>query len=367
VAAGLMRRSFVNLSRAPLGFNPDRVVTAWMPVSFRQFPDVQARWRLHADVLARVRAVPGVEAASAGSPPPFHQLQFTRRYGRSGEATRAGRATQQTVTPGYFSVMGTKLVAGRDVTADDIVQRRPVVIVDARIARELWPRDAIGQRLAIQSGQRVTDLEVIGVTEPVRVKDIRDAGLPTLFVPYHLFAIEMALVIETDLPATALEPVLRTIVQEAGTGRAVFDVWPLAVYVERSMADTRFIMLVLTAFAVVSLLLAGIGLYGTLTYLTMRRSREFGVRLALGASGWQILALVAREGLVLTAVGTVAGMLGALAAARAIRGLLYGVDAIDAGTLVSVAALVGVLSIASCLKPAWAAGRTDPTTALRAE
>ena len=366
VAAGLMLRSFANLQKTNLGFQADRVITAWMPVSFRKFPDLDAKWKLHQNVLDRVRAIPGVEAASAGSPPPFHSLQFTRFYGRYSDGPPSSTATLQSVLPGYLPITGTRLLAGRDFTDDDIRHRRPVVIVDSRIARELWPGGAVGQHLAL-SGRPVWNLEVIGVTEPVRVTDVRDDRVPHVFIPYHRFAIEMALVIKTDLPAAALAPAIRRAAAEAGTDRAVFDVWPMQTYVDRSIASTRFMMLVLSGFACAALLLAGIGLYGTLAYLTSQRAREFGVRLALGASRRQILMLVSREGLALTAAGIVAGLAAAMAVAQLLRSLLFGVGPLDPATLAGVTALVAVIAMAACMRPAWTAGTTDPTNALRAD
>jgi putative ABC transport system permease protein len=240
------------------------------------------------------------------------------------------------------------------------------VIVDARIARELWPQGAVGQRLAL-SGRPVWNLEVIGVTEPVRVTSVRDDSLPHLFIPFHRFPIEMALVMKTTLPPAALEPLVRQAAAEAGTGRAVFDVWPMQTYVDRAIAGTRFMMLVLAGFAAAALLLAAIGLYGTLAYLSSQRAREFGVRLALGATRPQILRLVAGEGLTLTAAGMAAGLLGALAAAQALRSLLYGVQPVDPSTLAAVGLMVLGIAAAACLRPAWSASRVDPARTLRAD
>ena len=367
VAAGLMLRSFVNLMSVPLGFTPDRVVTAWMPLSFREFPNVNARWTVHNTVLEQIRALPGIEAASAGTPLPFHQLQFTRLYGRSEDGAPVARATQQSVMPGYIDVVGTRVLEGRDFTADDIVHQRSVVMIDARIARQLWPAGAIGQRLALASGQRVSELEVIGVTEPVRVTEVRDDQMPHLFVPYHLNATNMALVIKTSVPPAALQPALRKIARDAGTGRAIFDVWPLREYVNRSTADTRFTMIILSGFAGVSVLLAMIGLYGTLSYLSSQRSREFGVRVALGATRWRIVGLVAREGVVLTIGGAAIGVVAALGMTQILRGLLYGVEPVDSATLSAAVLLISSLAMVACLKPAWSAGKADPLVALRYE
>jgi ABC-type antimicrobial peptide transport system permease subunit len=197
--------------------------------------------------------------------------------------------------------------------------------------------------------------------------EVRDDEMPHVFVPYHLNATDMALVIRTSVPPAALQPALRKIAQDAGTGRAVFDVWPLSEYVSRSTADTRFTMTILSGFAAVSVLLAMIGLYGTLSYLSSQRSREFGVRVALGATRWRIVAIVAREGFALTLAGAVIGVVAALGITQILRGLLYGVEPVDAVTLGCVVVLIGALAMVACLKPAWSAGKADPLIALRYE
>jgi len=367
VAAGLMLRSFVNLHETPLGFTPDGIVTAWMPLSHRMHPDPGTRWRVHEGILERVAALPGVAAVSGASPPPFHRFTIVERYAPAGDTAPGANATLQSALPGYLGVVGTRLVSGRDFTGDDLRQGRPVVIVDERIARDLWPGGAVGQRLWVGINSRAETLEVIGVAEPVRVTDLKGESLPHLFVPYHEFAIDMVLAIRTNVPAEALAPVLKQIAADAGTGRAVIDVWPMRDYVDRALGETRFLMLVLAGFAVVSLLLAAIGLYGTLAHLTAQRSREFGVRLALGATGRQLLALVAGEGIALTIAGAALGAAGALAAARAMRSLLFGVEPVDPLTLGGVTALVAIVALAATLRPARAAAAVDPVTVLRAD
>ena len=368
VAAGLMLRTFLNLSQAPLGFQPERVLTVWMPISFRQFAGFDARWRLHRDAIARVRALPGVEAVSAVSPAPFGPLQFQRRFGRGDDPAPSAVTSLQVVLPGYFDVAGTRVVEGRDFSDEDLALGRQVVVIDSRIAHALWPQGAVGERLALASGRKVVQLDVIGVTEPVRTRQVRDDVTPQVFVPYHFFSVEMALAIRTSTASMApgLEPAIRRTIAELGTGRAV-DVRPLSEFVRDSMAETRFTMLVLGAFALAAVLLAAVGLYGTLAYLASQRVREFGIRLALGSTRRQILGLVAGEGLRLTAIGAVLGVVGAFAAAQVLRRLLYGVEPADAATLVAVGVVVLGLGVAACLRPAWTASRTNPMTTLSSE
>ena len=160
---------------------------------------------------------------------------------------------------------------------------------------------------------------------------------------------------------------IRRVVEALGTNRPVVDIRPMQYYVDQSIGDTRFMMLMLTAFAAASLLLAGIGLYGTLAYLISQRTQEFGVRMALGANAAAVAAMVAREGALLAGGGAAIGMAVALAVAGSLRSLLYGVAPIDATTVVSVACLIAIVAIAAASLPAWRAARVDPAVALRSE
>jgi predicted permease len=366
VAAGLMLRTFANLTSAPLGFETAHLVSAKVAYSLRAFPRTADRWRLHREVVDRVAAVPGVEEVSAGGPPPFDDWLPTRLYGREGDATTQSRATIQSVMPGYLRVTRTRLLAGREFTDDDIEQQRPVVIIDARMAAQLWPEGAIGQRLAYGSGRPPLLLEVIGVTEPVRALRVREDRVPHFFVPYHLFAVEQALVMRTRETAAAIGPAVKRAVESLGTRRPVYDIRPLQAYADASLADTRFMMLVLAGFGLASIALAAVGLYGTLAYLTSLRTQEFGVRMALGASAWQVLRAVTGEGIALAAAGAALGLAGALAATGALRGLLYNVTPFDGVTLAAVVGIVSATALVASIHPAWRASRTNPMHVLRA-
>ena len=324
VGAGLMLRTFHNLVNAPIGFDPASVLTARVPISFSAHPDTETRWAFYErEILPEIRALPGVVDASAGGPLPFSPSRVTRRYGRGDEEGSAlPLATQQSVLPGYLRVMGIPLREGRDFTIEDLEAQRPVAIVDERIARELWPDGAVGERLVVQAGpESVQTLEVVGVTAPVRTTGVRDDGTPHFFVPHHLFAIELALVIKTDAGVAALAPAIKRIV-EPRSHRAAFDVRPMDDYVAGSIGDARFMLLVLLGFAAASLLLTIAGVHGTLAYLTAQRTRELGVRLALGAPARLVLRMVVGEAAALAAAGAVIGLAGAAAAAGALRGML---------------------------------------------
>jgi len=364
---GLMLRSFLNLRKAPLGFDPGNVVTAKVPFSMRQYPHLAERWAFLRDVMQQVRAVPGVRAVSAARPLPLDG-QETRRVGRVDRPDAPPiLATQQIAAPGYLAAIGTRLLAGRDFTEDDVTSERNVTIIDESLARRLWPEGAIGKVLAVYRTGWRNDLEVIGVTAPVRSTAVRDEGIPHYVMPYGLYPVEMSLVVKTRETAQQMAPWIRGAVSAAHSSRAPFDIRPMSDYVADSVGDTRFLLLVLAAFAGAAILLAGVGLYGTLAYLTAQRTREFGIRLALGSTASGIVAIVVREGVLLGTVGAALGLAGAAAATGAIQGLLYGVRPLDGMTLIGVVALVGTIALAAAGVPAWRASRIDPQASLRGE
>ena len=360
---GLMLRSFLNLMHTPLGFDPADVVTAQVPFSLRRFPETGQQLALMRDVLERVRAIPRVQSASAASPLPLAD-QENRRVGRADQPDVPPiRATQQGALPGYLAVIGTPLQEGRDFTYDDVAAKRNVTIIDERLAKRLWPEGAIGKRLSVYRTGWRQDLEVIGIIAPVRVTRVRDDNIPHYMMPDA----SNTLVIKTHEPAERMAQRIKLAVDEAHVGRAAFNIRPMSDYVSDSVGDTRFIMSVLAAFAGASVLLAAVGLYGTLVYLTVQRTREFGIRMALGASVKVIVAIVIRESLLLAATGVGLGLLGVAAVTRAIRELLYGVQPLDTLTLLAIVGLVAIVALGAASLPAWRATRIDPQTSLRSD
>jgi predicted permease len=366
IAAGLMLRTFANLLDTPVGFDPAHVVTARISLDLNRFSTVDSRSAFYRNAIARVRDLPGVEAASIGGPPPLAPVQGTQRlWRREDPEPTPVISLQRSVMPGYLGVMGIPLRGGRDISDDDIRQRRQVVVIDERLARLLWDGNAVGKQLGVGSAKG--PLEVVGVAGPVRARSIRDPETPMIYVPSHVYEIEQTLVLRTRVPLSTIAPEIKKAVEALGPGRPVFDIRPMKDIVEASIDTTRFTMLVLSGFAIAALVLAGIGLYGTLAYLTAQRTQEFGVRLALGASAGSILRLVISEGCLLTVTGAAAGLAGAIALARTMRGLLYGVSPIDGVTIATVLALVATVALVAVARPAWRAAQVDPTTALRAD
>ena len=366
IGGGLMLRSFWNLTNAPLGFDPSGLVTARVQMSFRAFPDLESKLRLITGAVDAVRQLPGVEAVAAAGPLPMPQPN-NRSFAREGAPESGVLASQQPVLPGYLALTRTRLIQGRDVSDDDLRANRMVAVVDQRLADRLYPEGALGKNLQMKIGARLALAEIVGVTPPVRAVRVSDADLPHVFLSYNVMQVEPWLVVRTSKTVAMIAPEIRRTVEALGTTRPVVDIRPMRDYVDLSIGDTRFTMLMLTALAAASLLLAGIGMYGTLAYLISQRTQEFGVRMALGATAASVMGLVAREGALLSAIGAAIGVSVALAMSGSLRGLLYGVAPMDSTTVLAVALLIGFVAITATSIPAWRAARVDPTTALRAE
>jgi putative ABC transport system permease protein len=374
--AGLMLQSFRNLTSSPLGFDPSDVVTARVGISHRRFSAPADRWLLYRNIREAVQGLPGVERVSGASPLPFERSD-TFRFRSVNDAREPVWATQQSVLPNYLNVVRASLRAGRDFSDDDLSGRRDVAIVDEAFARAMWEGEALGQRFARGSGTQQRVLEVVGVmrrTQVTRVLDaqrtaVRDEALPHVLVPYHIYPVPMTLVARTrpgeQSAATGMG--IKRLVEALGVTRAVYDVRPMSSYVQGSIAQSRFSMLVLLVFAATSLLMAAVGVYGTLAYLVSQRTREFALRLALGASARQIAGLVAREGAVLTVTGTMLGVAGAIGVGHLLRTLLYGVASIDAWTMAGVCVVLGAVAVVAVVDPAWRAARVSPRRALEAD
>jgi len=360
-----MLRSFLNLLDTRLGFNPADIVTVQIPFNFDRYPTMDRRWALLRDMIERTRAIPGVQAVSAARPLPLAGDQQTRRVGAAEQPDVPPiLATQQGAIPGYLRVVGTPLLTGRDFTDTDMLQRQKVTIVDEVLARRLWPEGAIGKRLIVYRTGHQDEVEVIGVTAAVRATRVRDANIPHFVLPDEY---PETLLIKTHRSPDSLAPEIAAAIDSTHSGRATFDLRPMSEYVSDSIGDTRFVLLVLGTFAWASVLLTAVGLYGTLAYLTARRTREFGIRMALGSSLPGIVAIVMRESVLLAAAGVVFGMAGLAFVTGALKGLLYGVAPLDGVTLIAVVALVGLLAFIAASVPAWRAARIDPQLSLRTD
>jgi predicted permease len=370
--AGLLIKSFWLLRQVDPGFRVEQVVAAEVPMpSFSGDSLVRARQYYDA-VVERVRAIPRVRSAAAASLVPFGGRSGTGPIETETHPTPAGgvppTVEMATVTPEYFRTMGIPLLAGRGFESTDREGSPNVVLVDAVAARALWPaEEAVGKR--VRYVWRSDWMTVVGVTGAVKRDGLGVAERPSLYLPMQqaLFPSTMQLVVRAEGDAASLAPSLRAAVAAVDRNVPVSHIRALRELVSASAARPRFTMTLLGVFATVALLLGAVGIYGVIACAVAQRTREMGVRMALGANGSDVLTMVLRKGATLAAVGAAIGLLGALAGSRLLAGMLYGVTPSDPAVLVAVPVLlVGVALVASFV-PAWRAAHVDPLSAMRVE
>lgn len=372
-AAGLLLKSFWRLHQVGLGFDTNHVLAAEVPLpSFDR--DTTVRGPAFYDaVVARTRTIPGVGIAAAASSLPFGAVAYPAAMEVEAHPLPPGsiplEPIRTTVTPDYFRALAIPLLRGRAFTDADRAGSPLVTIVDASAAKTFWPNeDAIGQRIRYVWDKNW--FTVVGIVGDVTRDSLSGSVQPSLYLPMaQSFAQEMLIVTRASTSAdiSQISPALRTVVADVDPTVPVGDVHPLDGFIAESAARARFTATLLALFAAVALLLAATGIYGVMTAGVSRRRREIGVRMALGATSRGVLHMVLRESAAVTAVGIVLGAAGAIAAGALLRGLLFGVGAIDLPVLTAVAALLAAVAVLAALAPARRASRIDPLSAIRAE
>jgi putative ABC transport system permease protein len=370
VGAGLMARTFISMRQVTLGFNPTNVLTMKLELSFRLFDTPAKRFAFYQQARDAVRSIPGVRQVAVGVSVPLDGVPSYQRLAVQ-EGGPEIAASQHIVFSGYFDTLRIPLRAGRDFgPADDVPGGgQPHVIVDQRLADQLWPgRSAIGRRIQRLRGRPAPAwAEVIGVVDHVQTTDLRQKGLPQIYESFGERGYGGSFVIRTDGDPLAIAGPAKAAIERLGPGRPVFAISTLDSLVDDAAADTRFALFVLTVFAITAVVLTAIGVYGVVAYATARRTREIAVRLALGADSARIVGLVLREGAIWTAAGVAAGLTGALGLSRYLSALLFNVGTHDPLTFGSVAALLALVALVATALPAIRAVRVDPMLALRSE
>lgn len=373
-ASGLLLRSVTGLLRIDPGFQRERLL-ALQVFAWDRNRSLEKRARFFEEVEARLTGVPGVAGAGAVSMMPFSEAAIDIRTPAQVEGRPAAEAGQEPnvylsiATPGYFETMRIALRRGRLLDARDSLRETKVVVINEALQRRLFAgEDPLGRRIAVRWEGKPLVAEVVGIVASVHQARLEREAAPELYLSHAQVPFgSMTLVVRTQTDPAAL---LRE------CQRAVWAVDPLQTFartalvdelVTRTVADRRFLMYVAGVFALVSLLLSGVGAYALLSYLVTGRTREIGVRVALGARSGQILALVLREGMLLLGIGLTLGLGGALAAGRALQGFLFGIEPHDPATLLLVSAAVAAVGLLASGLPAGRAARIDPVRALRAE
>jgi len=391
IGAGLLLETLRDLLRQNPGFNPSQVVTANIYLPNPNNPQLDPYHTLaqqipfNRELLRRANAIPGVELAAITSNLPAADTinSDAAAYGatnhnsldiedRPTESSGDLSAEVIRTSPEYFRVIQTPLVAGRFFTEDDENGKLPVAIIDEATARRYWwpDHDPVGRRLRIRLrfGQNPVNpwSTVVGVVKNIKHDGLDVDGVPHLYVPLNQFVGRtLSLALRTSLPASTLEAQLRGAIQSVDPGLPVFNVTSMDEVLDASLASRRFSANLVAGFAGGALLLASIGIYGLLAYMVGQRSREIGLRLALGAQRADVLRLVLGKGVVLAGLGIVAGVIFSASTASMMASLLYGVRPYDPAVFSMVPLLLLVVAIAASYIPAWRATKVDPIVALR--
>jgi predicted permease len=377
--AGLMLRSLWKIQSTDLGFSPDGVLTARVSPPVAKYDDDAAAqlWRTLAE---RVAAIPGVRVVGAAGNLPVANEDDSRwsilvdgRVVASVSETPSAKPVQ--VTPDLFRALRIPLVRGRGITPNDREDAPAVVVVNETMARQLWPgRDPLGHTIRVMGDTTAAWATVVGVVRDVRSGGFQKEVPPTFYVAHaqgkrvaYYTPRAMTLVVRATGDPAAIAPAVRATVHALAPDTPVKDVRTMTQIVAASVAGRRFTTSLLGVFAGVALALAGIGIYGVIAYLVSQRTYEIGLRMALGAQRAEVLRLVLRQGLGLTAAGLAVGVAGAAVLTRLVRSLLVDVSALDPATFAAVA--VGLLGVglAASAVPARRAMGVSPTEALRSE
>jgi putative ABC transport system permease protein len=376
--AGLLWKSFREVMRVDAGFDPG-VLTVRLSLPRKDYGELAKVSQFYRQLEARVAALPGVTSVAAVNHVPLNGALASAEYKVADRPPASDdnlpTAQYRMVTPEYFKTMGIPLIAGRAFTEDDREGGAPVVIISRGLARQSFPdRDPLERYLLVRDAQaRFRPLQIVGVAGDVRHTSLETDAEPHVYLPYHQTHRDLVqwitqnqfLVVRTAGPPMESAEGVRRAIAAVDARVAAADVRPTGFYLESAAAPRRFALQLLGGFTALALLLAALGMYGVAAHAVAQRTREIGVRVALGARPRDIARVVVGEGLRRTAIGIVLGWAAALAARRAVSGLLYGVSATDPATHGAVIALLVALTVLASLLPARRAARVDPLVALR--
>jgi predicted permease len=378
--AGLMMQSIWRLWRVDTGFNPHNVLTAGVALSPTVMASPASIRLAYRQLIDRVGSIPGVQSAAISSLVPLSgdsEISFWPGGGPQPPRDQVSMALLYIGTPDYLRVMGIPLKEGRFFTNQDTLASPPVVVIDEVMAKQLFPgQDAVGKQFSAIVLGRVQVVGVVGhvkhwgldADDTAKIRD--ELYVPFLQVPDKFMSEAVAgltLALRTVPDPLSLVSAVRAQVAGPTEDQPIFEVESMEQIISDSLAERRLTMLLLIIFASTALVLAGVGIYGVMSYAVSRRTHELGFCMALGASRHEILGLVVREGMVLALAGMGIGLAAALGLTRFMTSLLYGVRPADPPTLGAVLAVLGAIAFLACYIPAWRATRVDPLEALRYE
>jgi predicted permease len=377
VGAGLLLRTLRDLLQENPGFNPAQVATTtiWLPApndpKTNPYPGIAGRATFDRELLRRMKAIPGVELAAITSALPTNSDPYGTYAlaieDRPVESSQDLRAERIRISPDYFKVLQATLLRGRSFTEGDEDGKQPVAIIDESTARKYWPdRDPLGRHVRFGLNPTRPWMTVVGIIKDIKSDGLDIDGVPHIYVStYQDPGRQVNVVLRTSLPATLLEPQIRHEIQSIDPNLPVFNVASMNDIIGRSLASRRFSADLVGGFAGLAVFLASIGIYGLLAYMVGQRSREIGIRMALGARRDDILRMFLRKGVALAGLGIVAGVVVSASTASMMASLLYGVRPHDPAVFLIVPLLLLAVAALASYLPARRATKVNPMIALR--
>jgi putative ABC transport system permease protein len=371
VSAGLLLRSFAELSRVQLGFDADHVLTARVRAAGERYDTSAAINRFYDDLLGQIARSPGVTSAGAarGLPTRGGVTSSLRIDGRPVDETHLPDIGYISVRGDYFKTLRIPVIAGRVFDETDATGPETGVINETAAKRFFPHGDAIGHRIRIGPVSNGPWITIVGVVGDIRDQSLDTPAKPTLFADHRRETWDRAMVlfVRTSGAPTAIAATIKDALRRADPSLAARDVRTLDDVLALDLAPRRFALAVCAAFAVVAFVLSAIGIYGVLSYMVSTRSRELGVRIALGATGGDVMLLIGRQGLAPSLAGVVLGLGGAFVGGRLLTSSLYGVSPLDPATYATVVGAVLAVALSACVVPARRAMMVDPLASMRAE
>jgi putative ABC transport system permease protein len=380
ITAGLLTRSYMELRSVDPGYRVDQVLTTDITLPPTSYPESLEVAGFYRNLLDRVSQLPGVAAAGAVSNLPLATSLGDLNFDIEGRETASGEVSSaadwQTITPGYFSVMEISMLRGRGIEYTDTATAPGVVVINETAANQYWPgEDPIGSRFLLGGGAAPGWVTVVGIVRDVRHEAFDAPARTQMYLSHEQFRFwdnggpvrGLTLAVRTDGKAGAVAQSVRREVAALDPSLPISDFLTMEQVVSASVARPRLMMLLLATFAAVALVLGAVGVYGVMSSLVARRTREMGIRLALGARPAQVAGLVLKNTMTLTALGVGIGLVLAFAVSRAVSGMLFGVAPTDAATFVGVPLVLVAVALIAALVPIRRAIRVDANSVLRHE
>jgi putative ABC transport system permease protein len=374
VGAGLMMRSFIRLQNVNSGINPEGVLTTYIALPGAKYRGPEKRSAFFSELLERVRAIPGVQSAGTNTGLPLAGNNWGRSLTVEGfpvlAVGEAPAVNHCVISSNYFSAIGIAILKGRDFDDRDAREAQKVAIIDERLAQEYWPdQDAVGKRIRFGPPEDNEPWHtIVGVVGAVRHERLDASTRKSVYLPFAQMPIGgSSLVIRTSGRPESLISAVRAQVKAMDPDLPLIRVMPMTEIVSRSVWQPRLYTALFGVFAAVALILATVGIYGVMSYAVTQRTREIGLRMALGAQRQDVLRLIVGQGVLLASIGVGTGLAAALALTRLMSSLLFGVTTTDPLTFIAVSVLLAGVALGACFVPALRAAQVDPMEALRYE